>query len=262
MFEVEIENGSESYLLTDDSRFSVINIDGLTPPPVTINTSANAGDGSFFNSAYAQPRNIVLTVVFNGDIETTRKVFYDIVPLKKIIRFVFANKNRAVFALGYVESIDIPLFSQRQQAQVSIICPNPWLLSYEPTYVDFTRGTNDLSCSVAYAGDVETGVIVNSLFTGAATGYTLTNETTGDTFALDYAFQSGDDLYISSLFGELEAIVLRGNNRTKITLTPYIVSGSRWIKLKQGTNRLKITLSTGLANTPASVSFHELYGGV
>ena len=46
MFEVRIISGGTTYNLTTDPRFSVINVDGLTPPPVTVNTSANAGDGS------------------------------------------------------------------------------------------------------------------------------------------------------------------------------------------------------------------------
>ena len=261
MFEVRIISGGTTYNLTTDPRFSVINVDGLTPPPVTVNTSANAGDGSFFNSAYVQPRNIVMTVVFNGDIETTRKAFYDIVPIKKSIKFAFINKNRAVLITGYVESIDIPLFSQRQQAQVSIICPNPWLPKYGGESQNFTNvDSSYLKCLVEYTGDVETGVIVSSSFTGSATGYTLTNVTTGDTFALNYVFQNGDYLFICSRFGELYVRVRR--NGSYINLTPYIVSGSRWIKIQRGTNELRVTMSTGLVNTSADVNYIELYGGV
>lgn len=261
MFQVIINSNSTWYRLSEDSRFSVINVDGLAPPTVAVNTSTNAGDGAFFNSAYVQPRNIVITIVLNGDIETSRKALYDIFPIKKSLEFVFVNKNRGVQITGYVESINIPLFSQRQQAQVSIICPSAWFRDYTIRTQNFTRVDNSyLTKTVENSGDIDMGVGIFGNFAGSAAGFTLTYVTTGETFSVSYVFQNGDTMYINTKQGELTAWVRRSGVVT--SLLPYISNTSRWIKLQRGTNELRITMSTGLANTSARVTWAALFGGV
>lgn len=282
MFQAKIINAAGIvYDLTADPRFSVINIDGLAPPPVSINTSANAGDGSTFNSAYVQGRNIVITVVFNGDIETTRKAFYKIIPLKKPLTFLFTNKNREVKITGYAETINIPLFSQRQQAQVSIVCPAPWFeiytpIDYEfgyevPTFeppfsieldepIPFSEVVDHPTSIIVNRGDSEVGLTAKIRFTGAVTGFKLTNETTGDYFKLDYSFQSGDVLTLDTRHGKLS--VKRTRSGSTINLLQYMTDSSRWVKLPVGVNRVGITADSGLSYITAEISVSLLYGGV
>ena len=282
MFQVKIINAlGIVYDLTADPRFSVINVDGLNPPPVSINTSANAGDGSTFNSAYIQGRNIVITVVFKGDIETTRKAFYKIIPIKKPLTFVFANKNREVKIEGYAETVNIPLFSQRQQAQVSIVCPESWLEIYTP--IDYEFGyeltafeapfaielgdpaelstiTDHPSVLVANVGDIEVGFVLTVRFSGNVTGLKLQNETTGDFYSLNYTFQNGDILTLDTRRGKLA--VKRTRSGITINLLQYMTDGSRWIKLRQGVNQMGITATAGLPAVTAEMSVGLLYGGV
>lgn len=282
MFNLKIKNAvGIEYDLTTDPRFSVINIDGLNPPPVSVNTSANAGDGSSFNSAYVQGRNIVITVVFNGDIESTRKAFYKIFPMKKPLTFLFTNKNREVKITGYAETIDIALFSQRQQAQVSIVCPNPWLesaepIDFEPGYevptfeppfsievdepIPFSEVVDHPTSIIVNRGDSEVGLIAKITFTGAVTGFRLTNETTGDYFKLDYSFQSGDVLTLDTRHGKLSVKNKRSSSTFNILM--YVTSGSKWVKLPVGVNRVGITAESGLSYIGGELSVSLLYGGV
>ena len=69
MFTLKIENtNGDIFELTHNSpNYYVTHIDGLTPPPTVVNT-ATAGviDGTFFNSARVEQRNIVITLYING----------------------------------------------------------------------------------------------------------------------------------------------------------------------------------------------------
>ena len=282
MFDLTIINAlGESYDLTADKRFRVIDIDGLSPVPVNINTSEGSGDGAIFNSAFMQPRNIVITVVFCGDIETTRVAFYRIFPEKKSCTIVFSNKIRAARITGYVETNTIDLFSQRQQAQVSLLCPNPWFESQIPEdfipsysvplfYAPFSIELDDpipVSETVDHptsliinSGDVECGFAAEVTFSGAVTGLRFANEAVGTWFKLDYSFAAGDKLTLDTRSGRLAVTNLR--NGSNVNMLRYMVSGSRWIKLPIGANWVGVTADSGIDNAAVTISVYKLFGGV
>lgn len=129
MFTLKIENkyGEICELTHNRREYSVIHISGLLPPRNGIHTStAGTQDGSKFNSSHLENRNIVITVVLEGDIETSRQKLYRIFPLKSQVTVYFKDANRDVKISGYVEMIDGDPFSMREQAQISIICPDPY----------------------------------------------------------------------------------------------------------------------------------------
>ena len=282
MFDLTIINAlGESYDLTADKRFRVIDIDGLSPVPVNINTSEGSGDGAIFNSAFMQPRNIVITVVFCGDIETTRAAFYRIFPEKNSCTIVFSNKIRAARITGYVETNTIDLFSQRQQAQVSLLCPSPWLESvtpedFIPSYtlplfsapfsieegepIPVSEVVDHPTSLIINSGDVECGFAAEVTFTGAVTGLRFANETAGTWFKLDYSFAAGDKLTLDTRSGRLAVKVMRGTTVTN--LLRYMVSGSRWIKLPVGANRVGMTADSGIDSAAVTISVYRLFGGV
>lgn len=284
MFDLMIINAlGESYDLTADKRFRVIDIDGLSPVPVNINTSEGSGDGAIFNSAFMQPRNIVITVVFCGDIETTRAAFYRIFPEKKSCTVIFSNKVRSVKITGYAETNTIDLFSQRQQAQVSLLCPNPWFESqtpedFIPSYtlplfsapfsielddpIPVSEVVDHPTSLILNSGDVECGFAAEVTFTGAVEGLKFASETAGagTWFKLDYSFQAGDKLTLDTRSGRLAVKVTRGTTVTN--LLRYMVSGSRWLKLAVGANRLGVTADSGIDSAAVTISVYRLFGGV
>jgi hypothetical protein len=282
MFDLTIINAlGESYDLTADKRFRVIDIDGLSPVPVNINTSEGSGDGAIFNSAFMQPRSIVITVVFCGDIETTRAAFYRIFPEKKSCTIVFSNKIRAARITGYVETNTIDLFSQRQQAQVSLLCPNPWFESqtsedFIPSYtlplfsapfsieegepIPVSEVTDHPTSLILNSGDVECGFAAEVTFSGAVEGLRFANETAGTWFKLDYSFAAGDKLTLDTRSGRLAVTNLR--NGSNVNMLRYMVSGSRWIKLPVGANRVGVTADSGIDNAAVTISVYRLFGGV
>ena len=284
MFTLKIESSLGLVELTHDlSNYAVVNIQGLTPPPTTINTAiAGSIDGSFFNSARVESRNIVITIILAGDIEGNRQRLYRIFPNKIPVTVYFKNKNRDVKISGYVETIEGEIFSKQEQMQISIICPRPYFESVNS--VSHTIGEiqplfefpfsiaednpveiSEISTNPIYTydntGEVATGAVFTFTFGGSVTGVTLTNYTTMEYIGFNASFSAGDVLTVSTIQGQLYAKLL--HNGTETNMLNYLISGSTWVKLAVGENELIYTVTTG-DDEDVVVSFiaPTLYGGV
>lgn len=105
-------------------------IDGLGPAQANINTTElSSNDGSVFNSARLNQRNIVITfgLMFNPMIEDMRHTIYKYFPMKKPVRLDIVTDRRKCYTIGYVETNNPDIFNKEETQQVSIICPSPWL---------------------------------------------------------------------------------------------------------------------------------------
>lgn len=180
-FTLKIENTKgEVFELTHNTKdYVVAGIQGLTRPPTSVNTSACAGiDGSFFNSARMEQRNIVLDLILRGDIEGNRQRLYHIFPAKTPCTVYFKNWNRDVKIKGYVETLEGDIFSVREQMQISIICPKPFWEDMQAVYDELSSIVKRFSfpfsieepipiaelngsggVTIENKGDVETGFI-------------------------------------------------------------------------------------------------------
>ncbi len=136
-FTLKIENTKgEVFELTHNTKdYVVAGVQGLTRPQTSVNTSACAGiDGSFFNSARMEQRNIVIDLILRGDIEGNRQRLYRIFPAKTPCTVYFKNHNRDVKIKGYVETLEGNIFSEKEQMQISIICPKPFWEDMQAVY--------------------------------------------------------------------------------------------------------------------------------
>lgn len=107
-------------------------ITGLGPVKATINrTNLATVDGSKYNSAKLEERNIVMTIIFKEakTIEDVRLLTYKYFPIKRKIIFSIKTDNRDARIVGYIESNEPDIFSPEEKAQISIICPNPYFYS-------------------------------------------------------------------------------------------------------------------------------------
>ena len=284
MFTLKVDNGAGITELTHNlNNYAVISVQGLTPSATTINT-ATAGtiDGSFFNSARVESRNIVITIVINGDIEGNRQRLYKLFPRKKEITLYYKNKNRDVKINGYVETLEGDLFVKREQMQISIICPRPYFESVETTThyigdvhdlfewpfdisesdpVEISRETTSFIYTYDNTGDVETGAIFEFDIAGSVTGLTLTNFTTMEYIGFNYSFSAGDKITVNTIQGQISAKLI--HNNTEINLLNYLISGSKWVKLATGENEIIYQVSTGNeADITCIFTAPVLYGGV
>ena len=110
---------NESITLTQNSAFSVAQVTGLTPPLATINTAPIATkDGSLFNSAFLENRNIVILLYPTGAPETQRVNLYRYLKAKQKIRLELETKTRAVYIDGYIESLEGDLYEKQIEVEL------------------------------------------------------------------------------------------------------------------------------------------------
>lgn len=291
MFTLKIENtNGEIFELTHNAQnYAVIGVQGLTRPQTAINTSTGGGlDGAFFNSARVEMRNIVIDIVLQGNIESNRQQLYRIFPQKTACTVYFQNKNRNVKISGYVEVLDGDLFVQREAMQISIICPRPFWEDMQTIYTELSQVVRMFQfpfsieetpgvpmsqvmdhplCTVDNGGDIPCGCIitVNILpYTTTAnivTNLKIYNLTTQEFFALpNQWFNSGDEITINTVSGQLSVTLNRGGTITN--LLNYVQSGSSWFKLAVGENNFTFTYDGADEVVNITFATANLYGGV
>ena len=125
---------------------------------------------------------------------------------------------------GYVESITGAPFTQRQQIQISIICPEPYFLSAAGYYSESTGSVN-----VVTSSDTAHGAVFTITFAGSASAATLSNGYTGQSMAFAGTYINGDKLVIDTRQGK-KSVKLNGVNALNnldlstvewLTLIPY-----------------------------------------
>lgn len=123
----------------------VSSITGLGPGKANINTTDIAtDDGSIFNSARSEERNIVMKLGFlqvpgiTETIEDARQLTYKYFPKKKPLIFNIITDNYNLNAYGYTESNEPDIFSKEETTQISIICPDPLFYSAGPDGTNIT----------------------------------------------------------------------------------------------------------------------------
>lgn len=282
MFTLKIQNTlGELFELTHDSKeFYVTSITGLTRPATTVNTTTGGViDGTFFNSARVEQRNIVITIVINGDIEMTRQRLYRIFPVKTKCTIFFENKAKNVKIDGYVELLDGDLFTERQTIQVSIICPRPFFEDAETIVtelsqvikefefpfaieesdpIEFSEVSSSPIVEIQNTGDTVTGFRCTATALKSFSSLVITNITTGEYIGITYSFHSNDIIEICTEQGNLSATVTRSGATT--SLINNLQEGSKWFRLAVGKNEL--TFTGGTQAVELEISFNPLHGGV
>ena len=191
----------------EQSGFLIKSVSGLGPSKANINTTeVSINDGSLFNSARLNQRNIVFDFIFvesinRESIEDIRQKSYKYFPIKKNVDLLIETDNRIVKTTGYVESNEPNIFSSQEGAQISIICPDPYFYSTEKTVtifsgieplfefpfennsltdnlLEFGRIIVNKEKNVFYNGDSEVGVVIHIHAIGEATNLTIYNTLT------------------------------------------------------------------------------------
>lgn len=256
MFEVSIENKKGNKLsFVQNEKYAITSITGLGPPDANINTT-NVGsfDGERFNSSKLGMRNIVMTIAILGDIETNRIALYSVLKSKQWIRFNYKNGLRDVYIDGYIESAPIELFSQNQEIQVSILCPDPYFKNAEEIIEDmnliismfyfpfaiadegqtFSEYDEILEKTIINNGDVEKGIILELRAIGEVVNPKIFNRDTTEFFGLNITMQEGDLITISTIKGSKTVYLLR--NGEEINIFNNIMKNISWLQLEPGDN--------------------------
>lgn len=283
MYSLSVKNDKgEVCDLTQNENYIVYKIDGLAPPKVNVNKSANTTmDGDTVNSTRMESRNIVFYIKLLKDIETSRIELYRYFPPKKEITVYFSNDTRDVQISGVIESIECDMFTQNEVAQISIVCPKPYFRSadelttlfcevsplfefpfaIEKEGIPFSELTPNVRKEIVYTGDAETGIVME-LF--AASG-TVENPVIYDVLErthikLNFTMQQSDTIIINTNVGSKSIQLLR--NGKKSNAMGYMTPESKWLGLKNGENVYTYTCDKGASNLQITFKTNVLYSGV
>lgn len=256
----------------ETSGFVITNIEGLGPVSASINTTKVAtNDGSMFNSALLDERNITMSLIFLDDgtrtVEEIRHESYKYFPIKRSVHLSIKTDTRILETDGYVESNEPVIFSKQEYTAISIICPDPFF--YSPRYdvtdfsmthpsFEFPFGTTDnltdfefdttdntTESTIVYEGDHEVGVSMLVNFSDYAESVTIYNKATNESMIIDVT-RLGKVLGSDLRFKQGDVININTKKRNKgITLTRdgvtynilnCLAKGTKWFTLAKGEN--------------------------
>lgn len=281
MYKLIVENEAGDRLqLTNSRAYDLIEVRGTNPAAATINTVNLAGfDGSNFNSSKVGMRNIVLTLDIKHPVEANRIALYKIFKPKRYLKIYYKNSRRDVFIEGYVESFENNPWSERQQPQISVICPNPYWKSVKKEAASFVRsvplfefpfsipsggipfsGFETLESAVIDAGEIETGGIITMTAIGEVVNPVITNITTGQYFGIDLELLDGDVIKINTLQGKKSVVLNREGVETNILADRS--AGSSWLIFQAGENVISYSSDSGSTNLLVSCEVLPLFEGV
>ena len=300
---IEVINSSGESLLMEltkpeQSGFLVVSVEGLGPAKANINlTELTGSDGSTFNSARLDERNIVITAALlpKPTIEDTRLLSYKYFPIKRKVTIKIETDTRKVRIDGYIESNEPVIFSQNESIEISIICPNPYFYeddaagkqttvfygltplfefpfsneSLNDPLLEFGKIQNYTEQTVLYDGDADTGITITMYAIGEVKNIGIFNTLTREEMHLDttkietltgHGIKSGDTIIISTIIGDKMVTLLRDGVYTNIL--NCIDKNSDWFQITKGDNVFAYTAEEGISNLQFRIENDVLYEGV
>lgn len=282
MFTLKIENRFGDVLeLTHNKNYVVTKIDGLNPPKAKINLSDIAGmNGSLFNSAKAETRNIVLTVLPQNPVERNRLALYKYAQVAQWCKIYYSNGSVDVQIEGYVETVEGSLFSRPQSFQISIICPQPYFeglheiyndisslvanfefpFSIDSSGVEFSYVNHDVLSTVTNIGDVETGLSIYITARGEVVNPVIYDATSGGSIGLNVTLQNRDQVIINTNSGSRSVKLVSGATETNII--DKVDPDPTWFILHPGENIFSYDADSGVDLMFIVFRHRTKYGGV
>lgn len=270
------------------SGYAVMSITGLGPNKANVNTDdATTNDGSIFNSARVQERNIVMKLkLMGGDpatIEGLRQKTYRFFPLKKSLTFEVITDNRHARILGYTESNEPDIFSSDETMSISIICPYPFFTRADginsvmfygeepalefPFENDGEPPTSEIGyihlvteANVFYDGDQEAGVSIIIHALGPAKNISIYNIDTGESMKITVDMLAGDSIIVSTVKNSKYVRMVRDGMTSNIL--NCINRDADWFVLKKGDNAFAYTADEGIRNLEFRIEYALLYEGI
>lgn len=279
MFTLSVENegGKRLTLTQDESNYQIVEIDGLNPANGIINTSTVAGmDGGKFSSSKLDMRNLVITVRINGDVERNRLRLYQFFRTKHWCKIYYKNGSRDVYIEGYVETNECGLFTDSEQMQVSIVCPDPYFKSMTEIYTDisevlgmfvfpfafgadgvipdtitdeaieFSSYVKNRITNIYNAGGDDTGLIIVITCTGTVKNPTIYDVNTREGFSLKIDLVANDVITINTNRGQ-KGVTLQRSGVISSQINA-VQRDSVWLNLASGENQFIYEADTGSEN--------------
>lgn len=281
MYTLRIKNelGKEITLTQRESEFQIIEITGLNPPKAQINLRKIAGkNGSAYSSSTLEERNIVIKIKINGDVEYNRNYLYDYFVDGEHCTLYYKNGIRNVFIKGCVESTNVNLFTNKEIAQVSIICYEPFFKGMDEIIDDVSRSTGkftfpfaintpiefstmeiDSATNVYNDGDSECGMLIEGVI-GVEGEQLIISSAYGGSFEINRNFQVGDKIVINTEEGNKYCHLIRGDE--EINILRNVKLTSTYFTLRKGDNVFSYEYDGGHEGISIQYRHRNNYRGV
>lgn len=267
--------------LTHNEAYVIESIEGIDPPEAVINVVKNANaDGSVFNSAYVNERQIIITLAINGPAEDNRINLYRYFKNKYPIRLFYKNGIRDVYIDGFCKNMQVSFFNQKQIAQMTMVFPDPFFKSVNNDMIDFSNVVKDFEFpfeivtpipfseihageekDIYNMGDVETGMEFYLTAIGSISNPTIWNIQTNEYYKLNISLSKGDEIYINtnSKYKKVSKITSAG---VVSNIIGNLVNGSTWLQVEPGSNIFTLTADSNPQNLEAYCAISNRYEGV
>ena len=284
MYSVILENKHGDQLtFTQNSPFTITEMQGLNPPDATINTSEVAlMDGAKYNSAKVNMRQIMIAFAIEYSAPYNRIQVYKVLKSKQWIRLYYTGDYRDVFIDGYIQSIDVSYFEMKQIVTCTILCPSPFFNTAQAIINDLDSiisafhfpfssteepqllfGYYDEASNVTVVndGDVACGMVIELYARNVISNPKIFNYVTQEFFGLNYSMRAGDLITINTVQGQKSVTLLRNGVETNIFNS--VMKNSTWLQLDTGDNTFVYEVGTGQTyNLLVTFNHYDQYEGV
>ena len=256
--------------VTPSESLLIRKVTGLNPPDIDLFIGDYARDGGTYQGRRVGNRNVVMTMDLNpnpalgetvsGLRDLLYKTFVDpLVDADHLELVLHDDEGRTRNLYGYTETFETEIFDIETMAQISLICPDPYIRDLDETTLTNPSGTW-VTVPFTYSGTAETGFYVQVNVTANTPKLTLKNN--NKTMVLTYAFLAGDTVYIDTNRGQRNIWLVRSS--VTYPLVAYLDVLSPWLELHSQTNTMSVygTLSTDLVAGVKTLKYRASYWGV
>lgn len=256
--------------VTPKESLLIRKVTGLNPPDADLFIGDYARDGGTYQGRRIGGRNVVMTIDLNpnpalgetisGLRDLLYKTFMDpLVDADHIELVLHSDDGRTRNLYGYTEKFETEIFDIETLAQISVICPDPYIRDLAETVLTNASGTW-VSVPFTYGGTAETGFYAQINI--SADTPTLTIKNNSKTMVLNYAFLAGDIVYVDTNRGQRNIYMVRGGVTTP--MFPYMTSTSTWLELHSQTNTMNVygALPANLVAGVKTLKYRASYWGV
>jgi len=263
--------------VTPKESLLIRKVTGLDAPPRDLFIGDFARDGGIYQGSRVGNRNVVMTIDLNPNpalgetVQGLRDVLYKtfmdpLVDADYVELVLHDDDNNLRNLYGYTEKLETEIFDVETLAQISMICPDPYIRDVVETVLTNASGTW-LLVPFTYGGTAETGFEVEVQITSNVGVLNLTNN--GKTMVITDTFLAGDVIYVNTNRGSrdvrkatiAQADAIRTAHPTwtlnevwtelirlgqGLPMISKLSSSSPWLELHSLTNTMTVNASTGI----------------
>lgn len=256
--------------VTPKDSLLIQTVTGLNPPDINLFIGDYSRDGGTYQGRRVGARNVVMTITLNpnpalgqtisGLRDLLYKTFVDPLVDADFIQLILHDDDgRTRYLVGYTEKFETEIFGVETLAQISMICPDPYIRDDIETAL--THPTGWVTVPFTYGGTAETGFKAQVNITSDTPTLTLSNN--GRTMVLTYPFLTGDVINFNTNRGDRDVTLTRGST-TDIPLIAYLSPYSRWLELHSQTNEMRVygATTSDLKAVVKTLTYRASYWGV